>query len=91
MKRGEYGHFISKSTQPITSIHSYDLKGMRQFKILYEGSGAGLLLCLIGINMETNKIELRSFVTIGVTKYVDLCIDYTTLSECIRCAEGYHL
>lgn len=49
------------------------------------------MLCLIGINLNSNKIELRSFVTIGTSKYVDLCIDYTTASECMRCQNGYHL
>lgn len=91
MKKGEYGHFISRTAQPIISVHTYDANGMRQFKILYEGSGASLLLCLIGINMSTNKIELRSFVTIGTSKFVDRCIDYTTQSDCTRCQNGYHL
>ncbi len=91
MKKGEYGHFISRTAQPIISVHTYDTNGMRQFKILYEGSGSSLLLCLIGINLNSNKIELRSFVTIGTSKYVDLCVDYTTLSECTRCQNGYHL
>jgi hypothetical protein len=74
MKKGEYGHFISRSAQPVTSVHFFNASPMRHFKILYEGSGAGLLLCLIGINTETNQISLRSFVTIGTTQLVDLCI-----------------
>jgi hypothetical protein len=56
MKRGEYAHFISRTLQPIVSVSTYDSFGMRQFKILYEGSGSSLLLCLIGINMSSNKI-----------------------------------
>jgi hypothetical protein len=56
MKKGEYGHFISKSAQPIVSVSWYDTGRVRQFKILYEGGGASLLLCLIGINMDTKKI-----------------------------------
>ena len=91
MKRGEYAHFISRTLQPIVSVSTYDSFGMRQFKILYEGSGSSLLLCLIGINMSSNKIQLRSFVTIGISKYVDLCVDYTTQSECLRCQNQYHL
>ena len=56
MKKGEYGHFISKSAEPIISVHTYDSSLIRQFKILYQGSGAGLLLCFIGIHMETYSI-----------------------------------
>jgi hypothetical protein len=91
MKKGEYAHFISRTLQPIISVSTFDSFGMRQFKILYEGSGNSLLLCLIGINLSNNRIELRSFVTIGISKYVDLCVDYTTQSECLRCQNGYHL
>ena len=91
MRRGEYSHFISRTLQPIISVSTYDMGGVRQFKILYEGSGSSLLLCLIGINMSSNRIELRSFVTIGLSKFVDLCVDYTTQSECLRCQRGYHL
>jgi len=35
MKKGEYGHFISRTAQPIISVGTYDSNGMRQFKILY--------------------------------------------------------
>ncbi len=35
MKKGEYSHFISRTSQPIVSVSTYDTNGMRQFKILY--------------------------------------------------------
>lgn len=62
-----------------------------EFKILYEGSGGNLLMCLIGINISTKNIILRSFVTIGRTQVIESCIDYTTSMACQKCEEGYHL
>ena len=91
MKFGEYSHFISKTKQSIISVHAYDTNLTRQFKILYEGSGGGILMSIIGIDLNTNKITLRSFVVIGINKIVDECIDYTVNSNCIRCEIGYHL
>lgn len=48
-------------------------------------------MCIIGINMETKVILLRSFVTIGRTQIIDSCVDYTATTQCNRCRESYHL
>lgn len=63
----------------------------RDFKILYEGSGGNLLMCLIGINTKTNSILLKSFVTIGRTQIIEDCVDYTSVMECDRCKDKHHL
>jgi len=77
MITGEYSHFISKTSQPVISV-STNLSGqVRQFKILYEGSGENLLLAIISININTLLISLLSFVSIGTTQIVHNCIDYS--------------
>lgn len=91
MRKGEYSHFISRTENPIQSVFQSTAKGFRDYKILYEGSGGNLLMCIIGINIETKEIVLRSFVTIGRTQMIDYCIDYATTMQCNRCNNGYHL
>jgi hypothetical protein len=74
MKTGEYSHFISRTAQPIISVSFYTANLTNNYKILYDGSGGGLLLCIIGISTLNNQINLRSLVNIGTTNIVDLCV-----------------
>jgi len=74
MQNGEYSHFISRTTQPIISVSFYLANMTNNYKILYDGSGGGLLLCIIGISTVNNQINLRSLVNIGVTNIVNLCV-----------------
>lgn len=74
MQTGSYSHFISRTSQPIISVSFYALNSTNNYKILYYGSGGGLLLCIIGISTLNNQINLRSLVNIGTTNIVDLCV-----------------
>lgn len=70
---------------------TFVLNGVSNFKILYEGSGGGLMLCIMSINQITRQITLSALVTIGVNNIVDHCNDYSNTLTCLRCNEGYHL
>ncbi len=50
MLLGEYRHFITKSTDKIKSVSIEAVNSQKIYKILYYGSGGGLMLCLISIN-----------------------------------------
>lgn len=91
MLNGEYRHFISLTSQPIQSVATYSLGSLREYKILYSGSGGGLMLCLISIDSTNNAIRLSSFVSIGLTSIVNNCDQYSTSVECLQCLPGYHL
>jgi hypothetical protein len=105
MLNGEYKHFInltakptsltaqsiSLTAQPIQSVATYSLGSSREYKILYSGSGGGLMLCLISIDTTNNAIRLSSFVSIGLTSIVNNCDQYSTSIECLQCLPGYHL
>jgi hypothetical protein len=91
MLNGEYKHFISLTAQPIQSVATYSLGTLREYKILYSGSGGGLMLCLISIDNTNNAIRLSSFVSIGLTSIVNNCDQYSTSVQCLQCLPGYHL
>jgi hypothetical protein len=91
MLNGEYKHFISMSSQPIQSVATFALGSLQEYKILYSGSGGGLMLCLISIDTSNNAIRLSSFVSIGLTSIVNNCDQYSTSVQCLQCLPGYHL
>ena len=50
MLNGDYKSYISRSLQPIISVSSYQNLSTTAFKIIYEGSGGGILMCIINIS-----------------------------------------
>jgi hypothetical protein len=92
MLNGEYKHFISLTLQPVQSVSTFQIGDQINFKILYSGSGGGLMLCLISISMTLGTLPLlSSFVPIGVTNIVDNCDQYSLSISCLQCVQGYHL
>jgi hypothetical protein len=73
MLYGEYRSYISKGTQPVRSVSSFRTNGEVQFRILYNGSGGGLMLCIITIKTANNAIILNSFVLIALTNVIQYC------------------
>lgn len=62
-----------------------------QYKILYYGSGGGLMMSIITISTATNAFQLNSFVPIGTTNVIDYCGLYNEALQCVACVIGYHL
>jgi len=91
MLNGNYKHFISQTVQPIQSVSTFNIGEQIQFKILYSGSGGGLMLCLISVTTSNNALQLSSFVPIGITSVVDNCDQYSMSVQCLQCLPGYHL
>lgn len=87
---GQYSHFISRTGNPIYSVHYYVVDNRYSYKILYYGSGGGLFLCIADVP-PTFKVQLRSLTPISSSNIIDFCIDYDTNSICLRCATNYHL
>ncbi len=91
MRTGEHKHFISRTAQPVVSVSYFSSGDQNQYKILYNGSGGGVMMSIISIIRSTNKVTLNSFVTIGVTNLVDNCGEYDNQLVCIKCVFGWHL
>lgn len=91
MINGEYKHFISLTAQPIVSVSYFSVAGQNQYKILYNGSGGGLMMSIITINTASNAIQLNSFVPIGITNVIDNCGSYDLSLNCVQCLNGWHL
>lgn len=91
MLNGEYKHFISRTAQPIVSVSYFAVFGQNQYKILYNGSGGGLMMSIISIITSTNAIQLSSFVPIGITNVIDNCGAYDLSLNCVQCLSGWHL
>lgn len=87
---GQYSHFISRTGNPVYSVHYYIKDKQYSYKVLYYGSGGGLFLC-IGDVPPTFKVNLRSLTPISSSNVIDFCIDYDENSNCLRCAANYHL
>lgn len=87
---GQYSHFISRTGNPIYSVHYYVTGDKYSYKILYYGSGGGLFLCIADVPPKLN-VQLRSLTPISSSNIIDFCIDYDTTSICLRCAANYHL
>lgn len=91
MLNGDYKHFITRSPVYIKSV-SLEYESLdANFRIIYYGSGEGLMLCIISINILTKTIQLRSFVAIDVNRLISNCLDYSNDLECNACEAGYHL
>lgn len=91
MLTGEYSHFISRTAQPINAVSFFTIGTQNQYKILYYGSGGGLMMSIITISTSTNAFQLNSFVPIGTTNIIDYCGLYNEALQCVACAIGYHL
>lgn len=92
IRNGQYKHFISRVSNPIYSVHYYTTGGAYSFKVLYEGSGGGLMLLIADVGLPpAYAVTIRSFVAIAVTKLIPYCLDYDLSPVCIRCIDGYHL
>ena len=83
MMKGEYRHFISRSSQPVVSVAYFTAGIQNQYKILYSGSGGGMMMCIISISTQNNQVVLNSFVPIGVTNVIDNCGQYDLSLNCI--------
>lgn len=90
MLNGDYRHFISRSVKPVQWVGQWKSADSQEFKIIYQGSGGGLMLCYIAIDSQ-NKLRLRSFVLVGGGGLVDYCLQYDVSGSCSQCQEEYHL
>lgn len=88
--RGQYGHYISRMSNPIYSVSYYTTNSTYSYKLLYHGSGGGLFLCIADVppNMV---VQLRSLTPISASNIIDFCYDYETNGTCLRCNDAYHL
>ena len=92
MLKGEYGHFISRVAQAVYAVSYFAVGNENQYKILYFGSGGGLMMSIITYTVAADKpIKLNAFVPIGTTNIIDNCVLYTDSLKCSACIPGYHL
>jgi len=70
---------------------SYKQDNWNNYKIIYDGSGGGLLLCYIDINKNSSAIVIQSIVVIGRNDVINHCKDYNSHSKCELCQEDHHL
>lgn len=93
IRTGQYGHYISRTGNPVYSVHYYiSSNGNYSYKILYEGSGGGIFLLITDISATELRSLIRSLVVISLTQVVENCIDYDTGNLfCTLCKDGYHL
>ena len=75
----------------MVSVAYFASGNQNQYKILYNGSGGGLMMCIITIWTDTNARQINSFVPIGVTNIVDNCGQYDLQIRCLACVLGWHL
>ena len=75
----------------MVSVAYFASGNQNQYKILYNGSGGGLMMCIITIWTDTNARQINSFVPIGVTNIVDNCGQYDLQINCLACVLGWHL
>ena len=91
VRTDQYAHYISRMGNPIYSVHYYMNGSSHSYKVLYEGSGGGLFLCIADVSADL-KVRIRSLVVISLTQMIDYCIDYDISSvDCMRCQQGFHL
>jgi hypothetical protein len=77
--------------QPVVSVAYFTSGYQNQYKILYNGSGGGLMMCIITVWTNNNARQINSFVPIGATNIVDNCGQYDLQSRCLACRIGWHL
>jgi len=90
IRKGEYAHYISRTANPIFSIHYYEKNGVYSYKILYFGSGGGLFLCIADVPASLT-VQLRSLTPISASNIIYNCFDYDINGRCIGCRDGNHL
>lgn len=91
VRGGEYRHRISKTQNPVFSVYTYSKPTHQSFKILYDGTGGAVILCIGDVDLFTFAPKIRSIVVISVHQRIDNCNLYTENSACERCIDGYHL
>jgi hypothetical protein len=91
MLKGEYNIFISQSPQPVQSVATYTVNNTYNYKILYLGSGGGLMMCIIALEKTYGSIRIYSFVRIDPGSIIDYCALYGSSLQCIQCGDAYHL
>lgn len=98
MRVGQYSHYISRTANPIYSVHYYTKASSTNsssltysYKILYHGSGGGLFLLIADVPPNLN-VQVRALNVIASSNVIDYCVDYGTAdSSCLRCGDQYHL
>lgn len=88
--KGQYSHYISRVSNPVYSVHYYVTNETYSYKLLYQGSGGGLFLCIADVPLNL-VVGLRSLTPISASLMIDFCIDYNTEGNCLRCGNFYHL
>lgn len=91
LRSGEYKHFISQSLQPVYFAAYSQLQAWRNYEVIYQASGGGLLLCLVNYDAGSQAVAIQSIVSIGTAHLFEHCLSYTTALECNYCRQGYHL
>lgn len=70
----------------------FSVGSQNQYKILYFGSGGGLMMSIMTIStLNIDSFTLNSFVPIGTTNVIDFCGLYNEALQCVACNIGYHL
>ena len=82
---------MSRTAQPVHAVSTFSFNTLQQYKILYYGSGGGLMMSIITISTITNAIQLNSFVLIATSSLIDNCGLYNEALQCVACTVGYHL
>lgn len=91
MLKGQYNIFISQTPQPVQSVATYSVDNTNYYKILYLGSGGGLMMCIISLEKTSGSIRIFSFVQIAPGNIINYCSLYGSSLQCLQCADGYHL
>jgi hypothetical protein len=77
LRSGEYKHFISRSTQPVFFAAYSQLQSWRNYELIYQASGGGLLLCLVNYDAASQAVAIQSIVSIATAQLVEHCLSYT--------------
>ena len=91
IRTGEHRHRISMTQEPVFSVSTYRRDDWDSFKILYDGTGGAVVMCIGDVNVNNFQVRVRSIVVISVHQLVDYCNSYNAFQKCERCIEGYHL
>ena len=91
VRTGEYKHRISRTEEPVFSVYTYQTGESQSFKILYDGTGGAVILCIGDVNKDSFSPTIRSIVVISIHQRIDYCNLYDEAQRCERCIDGYHL
>jgi hypothetical protein len=70
LRSGEYRHFISRTSQPVYFAAYSQLQSWRNYEVIYQASGGGLLLCLVNYDAASLAIAIQSIVSIGTSQLI---------------------